>query len=302
MIHSKIEKRVFVVGVPRSGTTLVQSLLAAHGAMTSFTESHFFDRHFNLLPPLPNPILTRDPVPRLKEFLAENEEEAPEAALRFESAGRRALRMRLLLPFQSRWVARQLLEVFDELAQRRGSSSWIEKTPRHLRYIPFLGSLPGVESRTYFVHVIREGLEVVASLREASKSWERPYDLESCVRRWNEDVAFSLGRITAPTDHFIFYEELTSRPEPTLRRLIHWLGLDWESDIFERYGRTADRLVTRQEAWKADVGRRIGPSGTADRALTAEQREWVTRSLSPGLYDRFRERVERQSGIWGDAG
>ena len=86
-LSSAIDGRIFVVGVPRSGTTLVQALLAAHGAVASFTESHLFDRHFVFLPGLGRPILTRDPGPRLREFLAENGEEAPAAAEEFAAAG-----------------------------------------------------------------------------------------------------------------------------------------------------------------------------------------------------------------------
>jgi hypothetical protein len=33
--------RLFLVGCPRSGTTLLQSLLAAHPQIASFPESHF---------------------------------------------------------------------------------------------------------------------------------------------------------------------------------------------------------------------------------------------------------------------
>ena len=80
MTRPTIDRRVFVVGVPRSGTTLVQSLLAAHSTMTSFTESHFFDRHFTRLPPSSLSILSRNPAPRLHEFLLENCEAPPDAA------------------------------------------------------------------------------------------------------------------------------------------------------------------------------------------------------------------------------
>lgn len=38
----KIEGRFFIVGFPRSGTTLLQSLLAAHPQIASFPESYFF--------------------------------------------------------------------------------------------------------------------------------------------------------------------------------------------------------------------------------------------------------------------
>ena len=37
-----ILSRIFLVGCPRSGTTLTQSLLAAHPMVASFPESHFF--------------------------------------------------------------------------------------------------------------------------------------------------------------------------------------------------------------------------------------------------------------------
>ncbi len=197
------------------------------------------------------------------------------------------------MPFRTRPVAERLLRVLDELTLGRGRSSWIEKTPKNLRYIPLLESVSGPEPRTHFVHVIRDGLEVVASLHDASQNWEDPHDLSSCVRRWNRDVSLSLRRFGAPTDHFVFYEELTSRPEATLRRLLAELGLGWEPDILERYARTSDRLITRQEAWKEGVGRRIRPSGTSDRALTPEQRDRVTRSLRHSLYHQLRESVER---------
>jgi len=287
-----VSGRIFVVGAPRSGTTLVQSLLAAHSATNSFTESHFFDRHFTRLPLLGSPVLTRNPGPRLREFLEENGEAHTEAARHIEERERWLLRARPLLPLQTRWVGRQLLRVFDELTLRRGSSCWIEKTPRHLHYLSFLESLSLSDSPMRFVHVLRDGLEVVASLHEASKSWERAYDLETCVHRWNTDLSLSLSRLRAPTDHFVFYEELTEEPEATLQRLLVELGLDWEPGILEGYGSASQGLITGTEkAWKADVGRGIRRSGTADRLLTGEQRHAVTRSLRRGLYDEVRDHV-----------
>ena len=197
------------------------------------------------------------------------------------------------MPFETRPVAERLLWILDELTLGRGRSSWIEKTPKNLRYIPLLESVSRPGPPTHFVHVIRDGLEVVASLYDASQNWEDPHDLSSCVRRWNRDVGLSLRRYGAPTDHFVFYEELTARPEATLRQLLAVLGLGWEPDILDRYARTSERLITGQEAWKEGVGRRIRPSGTSDRALTPEQRDRVTRSLRQSLYDQLRERVER---------
>ena len=288
---AEIERRVFVVGVPRSGTTLVQSLLAASSEVTSFTESHFFSRHFRPLSRTSSAILTRDPVPRLREFLAENDAEPGATAASLMNGSAPA---RVFLPLKTRAMARKLLAVLDELALARGKSTWIEKTPRHLRFVPFLEQLSGDTlpgGATHFVHVIRDGLETVASLHTASRSWERPYDLETCIQRWNADVAFSLRRPeeAGGNDHFVFYEQLTENPEPTLERLLTDLGLEWQPEILDRY--SSGGLVTREETWKAGVDRGVRRSGTSGQVLSEKQRARVRAGLRHDLYERLLERT-----------
>lgn len=301
MTQPAIERRIFIVGVPRSGTTLVQSLLAAHSAMTSFTESHFFRIHFSKLPLLSIQILTRDPRSRLSEFLAENSEDPPPAVDWFSKRQRWILKFRPLLPLQTLPVARQLLRVLDELALRRGAANWIEKTPWHLRSIPLLErASPG--ARPHFIHVIRNGLDVVASLYTASQKWERSYGLEECVTRWNADLASSLDRSNSPNDQFVAYEQLTSAPEATLKLLLDGLGLAWEPAILESYGSASEGIITPEEDWKTGVGRRIQRSATSAEALTPEQREWLNGRLDHDLYDRILECSGRRRGATtGDA-
>jgi hypothetical protein len=287
-----IERRIFIVGTPRSGTTLLQSLLAAHSRIASFTESHLFRKHFSHLPLWPDPILTTDPYPHLIAFLAENGEEPTPTVRWFESRRRRILAVRPLLPLQTRAVARRLLAVLDEVAHRRNVSNWIEKTPWHLRHISLLEKT-SPRDRTYFIHVIRRGSEVVASLFKASKNWERPYDLASCVRRWNEDVARSLGRVGYPNHHFVLYERLTAAPETVLSDLVARLGLAWEPEVLERFSAAADEIVSSHETWKQNVGRPISPSKTSHIEFDDAQRLRVDALLDSELYDQLVERITR---------
>ncbi|MFT6629815.1 MAG: hypothetical protein ACJA1R_003098, partial [Flavobacteriales bacterium] len=56
---------IFVIGAPRSGTTLVQSLLAAHPQLTSVPETSFFSRFISQCDPAlsdPLHVVTRDHV------------------------------------------------------------------------------------------------------------------------------------------------------------------------------------------------------------------------------------------------
>ena len=64
--------------------------------------------------------------------------------------------------------------------------------------------------------MVRQGLDVVASLRAASRGWERPYELDECVRRWNRDVGFSVERLAASDDLAVLYEELVASPGPVI--------------------------------------------------------------------------------------
>jgi hypothetical protein len=286
---TQIQRRIFLVGVARSGTTLVQSLLATHTDVTSFTESHFFYRHFTHVPLRELPILTKNPTQRVRDFLAENNEAPTVASEWLEAKGRGALRVKPLRPFSTTAVARRLVELLDELALRRGYSNWLEKTPWHIRYTPLLDRVCSDRPPQY-VHVVRHGLDVVASLHSASQSWERPYGVDECIRRWNDEVALTLARIDQPRHHVVLYEELASEPEPTMRRLVRELGLEWQPEMLEGYGRTSDELITADEPWKAGVGRSISRSESSRQALTAQQMDDVKASLRRDLYDRIAQR------------
>jgi len=289
---SSIDRRIFIVGVPRSGTTLLQSLLAGHSEIASYTESHFFSRHFHHIPVRSLPVLTGDPTPRVREFLAENGEAPTTAAARLAGGNRWLLRVKPLRPMLTRPVASRLVQLLDELTQRRGHRNWIEKTPRHIRYIPLIqGACP---TPPLFVHIVRDGLDVVDSLHAASQHWERPYDVDHCARRWNEEVQLSLDRIEQPNHHVVVYERLVTKPEATLRRLTEWLGLPFETDMLASYGETANRLVTRNEPWKSNVGRPIGRPESTRRSLTREQRDRALELLRRDRYDRIVEQAERR--------
>jgi len=284
---SAVERRIFIVGAPRSGTTLVQSLLAAHSRATSFTESHFFSRHFRAFPSAARAVLLRDPRSRLAEFLAENGVEAPDQIERRFGLLMPIAPLPPLLAARTRPITAEFLRMLDDLALERDRPVWIEKTPRHLRYVPFIERISDLPTR--FVHVVRRGVDVVSSLHLASKEWERAYSLDECVRRWNQDVAFSLRRAESSADPVVFYEELAAEPETALKRLVAELGLDWEPAMLDRYRAESARLTAPGERWKAKTGDEIRPSQASIRALTDEQRARIDRAVDNDLYRRFAE-------------
>ncbi|MDA8019276.1 MAG: sulfotransferase [Thermoanaerobaculia bacterium] len=291
----EIRQRIFVVGVPRSGTTLVQSLLAAHGEVASWTESHFFRRLFRPVPGLPSQaLLVSDPDAAVREFLQTNEalwEDDEEISWRHDPLPWWR-RLPLVRSLQGDVTARHLLTIFDDLARCQGRTIWVEKTPAHLRYLPFLERVASIGPDLRFIHVVRDGREAVASLHNASKHWQRPYGVDECVRRWNHDIALSLARVGSPRDHFVVYEDLTADPEAGTRRLLAELGLPWQPDVVKRHGEALSHVTAPGEtAWKAGGERSIRPSATSREVLTEEQLHRVDETLRHDLYQQLCQRV-----------
>ena len=294
---TRIGTRIFVVGAPRSGTTLVQGVLAAHPGLTSFTESHFFSRHFTPLPAwrgsgggarAGRAVLTRDPGPRVREFLAENGSAG--------ASGRPPSIPRFLLPLRTATVARRLIGVLDDVASARGVAGWVEKTPRHVQRIGCIerACRPGPAPR--FVHVVRRGIDVVGSLREASRHWDRAYDLDECVRRWNGDLAITLARAGFRADVVVAYEDLVADPSRTAAALLDALGLEPDPEILERRRAEADRWVApAEQAWKPDPRGDIRPTEAPGR-LTTEERRRIETGLRADVYERLLEVACRGPG------
>ena len=165
----------------------------------------------------------------------------------------------------------------------------IEKTPRHLQRLPVLQRACDDGIPTRYVHIVREGLQTVASLFTASKSWERAYDLDECVRRWNQDLSLSVACLGVPGHLFVRYEALTQDPEGVLKPLLQALELPWQADILKGFATAADTLVADDEPWKTGVARTIRPSGTADSVLDEAQRKRALESLQSARYDAVAE-------------
>ena len=68
----------------------------------------------------------------------------------------------------TRQFSRALVEVLDTLTLSQGKEVWIEKTPGHLRFVDQIEKLV---SGAKFVHMVRNGEDVVASLYDIGKRY-----------------------------------------------------------------------------------------------------------------------------------
>ena len=235
-----ILERYFLVGCPRSGTTLLQSLLAAHSQIHSFPESHFFanllqrrKRWQKLLK-----LSSFQTNARVREFLKELERED--------------LVNRIPSNATFEWQhTKAFISILDLLTQEEKKSIWLEKTPGHLHYIEYIQRyIPAAK----FIHITREGRDVVASMYEVTHKypeiWGQARDIDTCIQRWFTDLKTSQSYANHPNHYLISYEQLVDDLEEQLMVLCDFLNIDFESDMLKGYKTVAQKVSLTSEPWK----------------------------------------------------
>jgi len=199
---SSNESPIFVGGCPRTGTTLVYSILAAHSRIYVALESALL-------------IGNRDP-----DHLA-GRLDVPVDVIE------QALHRSHCCPdFTQR--------VLMKIMKSKGKSRWGDKSPLNVTSIgQFFRWFP----RGRFVHLVRDGRDVVCSLRTHNGAfgalpvgpvvnpWPR------CVERWVAWTRMGMKWRNDPRYLEIRYESLVDNVEATIRGMIDWLGEPWEPDI-----------------------------------------------------------------------
>jgi hypothetical protein len=236
---------IFVVGVARSGTTLLSALLSAHSRLDCGPESRFFARYRHLDRRARDRILDPYTWPRpAVDFIASLRNQDHPITELFD----------LTLPEIGTYLAgRQpslaaMLESLTELhAQRAGKRRWIEKTPRHLLTTDTLREL---WPEAFIVRIVRDPRDVALSLSKV------PFGKESVVGnlvRVDQDDRVSRDRIKAdPRAMTLRYEDLVEEPERELRRVCAFIGEEYEPAMLDSSG-TASVVAAEHEWWKESV-------------------------------------------------
>jgi Sulfotransferase family len=239
---------VFVVGCPRSGTTMLRRIVDAHPEIAMLPETHWIPRLArNGVGIGPDGNVTDELVDWLVGYF------------RFPRMKLDPAEVRALVEPGATYPE-FVAALFDLYGRKRGKRLVAEKTPNYVAEIPTLHAL---FPRARFVHLVRDGRDVCLSVL----SWERKAeDFARRLRTWREDPlataalwwkAFvTLGcedgaELGADRYVEVRYEALVSRPERECRRLCSFLEVDYD-DRMPRFheGRTrSEPGLSAKRAW-----------------------------------------------------
>jgi len=211
----------FVVGVGRSGTTLLRLMLDAHSQLAIPPETNF--------------------GPAREAFERAGLAAAIEAILSngiWDDYGISAEEFRHRVADDGVKDLGDLLRTFYGLyAEQRGKPRWGDKSPY---YLLGMRQIQSILPEARFIHLIRDGRDVALSTIEA---WFGASDIEGAAEEWSRLLV--RGRTQAPGLHHyteIRYESLVLEPADTLRRLCEFLELEWEEGMLDYHLTAAGRL------------------------------------------------------------
>ncbi|MDZ7828840.1 MAG: sulfotransferase [Halofilum sp. (in: g-proteobacteria)] len=268
-----IHRRLFVVGCPGAGATVVRDLLAMQPGLHAFPRTHLFLRSFGMRGrrlPWAWFGLTLGKERRILERLVERSS---------HSGAVPALPPRSLLLRRS---LDGLLATFDRLALAAGCRNWVDTTPRHLVHARLIErTVP----RARIVHVVRDGRDVVA----AQCSGEGRHAPRAVVSEWNRALAHHARCLDRPGHLFVLYEDLMADPMGEMVRLLHQCGLQHGS------GELAS-AIAELDAYPAndDGPRRHDLRLRFRERFPAARRRRIEGALHLDRYGAFAERLRRQ--------
>jgi hypothetical protein len=251
----------FVVGVGRSGTTLLRMMLDAHPALAIPPETHFVPRlivaaeAWRVTPERLADTAVNDPHRRWPDFgIGEDEYLA---------------RLREIPRLNQADPVRAFFQLY---AEKSGKPRWGDKTPGYISRMRRINrTLP--EAR--FIHVIRDGRDVALSWnrRLEQRDGKEPIPVEKLAQRWRRQILGAREDAGALGSYMeVEYEQLVTDTEPTLRRVAEFIELDWDPAMLAYHERAEERLLEMARDMPETEGRPARPAEERLRAhaLTTE--------------------------------
>jgi len=270
----------FVVGVARSGTTLLRLMLDAHPQLTIPPETHF----------VPTVVSVCERLVAEGASTAEIREQALEAMTthpRWGDFGVPEEEVRELMERRDPLTPGDAIRSFYEAyAAGEGKPRWGDKSPPYTwKARRIQRALP----EAHFIHIIRDGRDVALSLSEVS--WG-PADVTLAAEKWVSELRRARHRaqgLARRTYMELRYEDLVADPESVLRRVARFVDLPWDEAMLD-YHRQAEQRMSREMA------RTLKPlgGGTITAEERARQHELVSRPPSSSRTGRWRTEMSAQ--------
>ena len=249
----EIYKPIFIIGVPRSGTTILYDMMACHKDLAFFSHRDF------------KQMLS-------KEFMEFQYLRRRLFEIRRWQFSREGFEVRITTSFETphevglfwnKWIEKSWARAYDvnessrkglragviKVLEKKKKKRFLNKNPAHSIKIEYLNEVfPGA----IFVNVIRDGRPVVCSMTRGNRNFKNPngyfglplrknnqmnFDLlERHAKQWievNEEIQRAKNNLEKGQYYELKYEELMSFPKKTIENIFKFCELE-DYDIFNK--------------------------------------------------------------------
>lgn len=214
---------IFIVGMPRSGTSLLTNMMAAHPDIAVAYETHYLNIWMRLYSHLD---VTK---PHERELFIDVFERGGQLS----RLGVEKEKLSETLDQMEQVRHQDIFECLLRLhAMHKGKRRFGEKTPSHERYIhTLLEWYPDAK----IIHTVRDPRAVVSSMLISPYQTSSPY---SDAKRWSESFANMTRYFKDPRVHFVKFEDLVTDPKPQLEKICSFVEEKFDEQMLnkEHYG------------------------------------------------------------------
>lgn len=235
-----MDKTIFLTGVGRSGTTLLQSMLNAHPEICFAPETHFVKNYL---------------VPSLTGKVKFNNENLAHKLALDKDIARLDMDWKALLDQTtitcSGCVINFFKALFSAYIAKFNKPHFGDKDPMNAPFIPHINK---AFPNAYLIHIIRDPRDVILSRMKSDWGKYTPFfkhvsEYQSHIKKALDDGMKCFG------DRYIevFYEKLLDDPEGELQRICSVLGVNYSSDMMQYHEKSDDLVFGDEKAWKENV-------------------------------------------------
>lgn len=212
---------IFIVGLGRSGTTLLRLMLNAHPNIAIPYETNFLDKYGEKIRDYGDLQVSSSLNRLLTDLLSEPQLKFWDCSITKEEV---LNELKLSTAINMAAVLSALYMVY---ARKHSKSRWGDKSA-YIDTIPILNSLFPTAK---FIHIIRDGRDVIRSTMRLS--WG-PNDYIAGAMWWNDNVwvCRRMGAVLGPERYIeVRFEDLVNNPQTEMRRLLSFVGETFSDQV-----------------------------------------------------------------------
>jgi len=234
--------KIFMIGTQRSGSNLLRLMVNQAPDIAAPHPPHILERFAPLLPIYGDLAVEGNFVRLIDDVVRMVEVNPVPWGVSFDRADiRRQCRDNSLVAVFG--------AVMDRMAEAHGKPYWMCKSLANVHFLPEIERYFGEEARYLYLH--RDGRDVCLSFMKAVVGEKTAFHIG---RQWHQEqqLALRCGQSVPAAQYMsLSYEALTGDPEPSLRKLCAWLGIEFEAGMLVFHSSDeANRTAASGKMWE----------------------------------------------------